>query len=902
MTIGKKTFLSIFIIFTLMLSLTTWVYYLHLKSTLKKSEALQVKQINKYVFEDLNKMTIKYINLANSFSQDGDVNLAYDNVKWLSFMGLKQLDKKFDELIKIEPYLKKVIFIKNNKILKTIQVEDINSDNSILFSYTEKLTIDNAKVIIYIDPISYIQNHLKINNTNLFPYIYVSNFKENRLVNINTSVKYNNYENEIVNIKDESYLSSKVLKNNTFEIKSLISQQDTTAALEELIEKSFIFYILISIIIYFISKYLSLMLIKPLKNLQIASMKLVDGDYTPIKIDKNDETKSTIEAFNIMSSQIKEFTSELHKKVEKRTQELESQKQKAEDATKSKSEFLANMSHEIRTPMNGIIGMTHLALHANPDKKQKNYLLKIDNSATLLLSIINDILDFSKIEAGKLIIEDIYFNMKDVIENLRNIVEFKAQEKGLEFNIFYENNIFYGDSLRLGQILINLISNAVKFTKKGKIDISISLHENNIVRFIVSDTGIGLSNEQQSKLFQSFSQADGSTTRKYGGTGLGLSISKQLVELMNGKIWVNSELDHGSDFIFEIPLPKGDISKIKVKSKNKSKNKLKNIATLKGSNILLVDDNQTNQEIILGVLEKSGIKIDLANNGQEAVDKYNLNPSKYELILMDIQMPIMDGFEATKILRQSNKDIPIIALTANAMKEDVKKTKEVGMNRHLNKPIDVMELYETLLEFISKKTDIASENDSDNLISKNNNHTLPDFQHIETAKALQLLAGNKELFLKILLGLIKYKDIRLEELNNQEFRRITHTLKSVSANAGALVLNDIVTKLEITQDKELLPIYYHELKKVTDEIEEKILDTVNIDSVLESQKKILSDTKKDELLNNLKGMVMKKNSRQCMPIIQEIQEYRLFKEDESLFLEVKRLIENRKFKKALELL
>jgi len=564
-------------------------------------------------------------------------------------------------------------------------------------------------------------------------------------------------------------------------------------------------------------------------------------------------------------------------------------KEKAEEATKLKSMFLANMSHEIRTPMNGIIGMTYLALQATLNKKQKHYLTQIDSSAKNLLNIINDILDSSKIEAGKLTIEKEDFNLEELFTDIKSIIKIKTDEKGLDFHIKHNcssNNICLGDPLRITQILINLLGNAVKFTQIGKIELDVQRENDNKVRFTISDTGIGLNEKQIDKLFQSFTQADGTTTRKYGGTGLGLSISKQLVELMNGKIWVESEVDVGSRFIFEIELPKGDIDKI-IKKENIS---LDQISTLKGSNILLVEDNLTNQEIIKGLLENSKINIDIANNGKEAVNLYKINEKKYELIFMDMQMPIMDGIEATKIIRKLNKDIPIIALTANAMKDDKISTKNAGMNEHLSKPIEVDKLFSILLKYISKKADTSKQ-----ISEPKEDIKLPNFINIDVKVGLSNMADNKKLYLKILNDFYaNNKDLRLEGLDDKELQRVAHTIKGLSANIGANSLSKVSKELEETLSKDLFDKFYNELSVVLDELKD-----LNINKLQNKQTQNLlklDTTKRDELFNSIKEFANQRKAKQIKELINELEKYKLDKEDKNTLEKITNLLKQRDYK------
>jgi len=402
-------------------------------------------------------------------------------------------------------------------------------------------------------------------------------------------------------------------------------------------------------------------------------------------------------------------------------------KENAENSSRAKGEFLSNMSHEMRTPLNVIIGMTEIGKNAVNTGKKDYAFTKIEDASTHLLGVVNDVLDMAKIEANKMELSTVEFDFEKMVQRVVNVITFRVKEKQQHLYVSIDRMIpskLLGDDNRLAQVITNLLSNAVKFTPGGgyiKMDIHLLEEKDGVctLEFITSDTGIGMSEEQQARLFTSFQQADSSTSRRFGGTGLGLAISKRIVQMMGGEIYIESALGQGSTFIFSVKLC-SSVKQCSPEEMEEPENYCETYDKYKGCRVLLVEDVEINREIVLSLLEPSEIEIDTAVNGAEALKMFCDNPDRYDLILMDLQMPEMDGLEATRRIRASEMGrnsgstlkrgrIPIIAMTANVFKQDIEDCKASGMDDHVGKPLDLNLLFRKLRKHMPKSKNYTKE-------------------------------------------------------------------------------------------------------------------------------------------------------------------------------------------------
>ena len=760
----------------------------------------------------------------------------------------------------------------------------------------------------------------------------------------------------------------------------------------------------------------------------------VDGTIFPTHLSISSSVYENEDSINVVVRDITE--------ARKAENEIKEARKIAEAATKAKSDFLANMSHEIRTPMNAIIGLSRLLENTELNNKQNDYVVKTSRAATNLLGIINDILDFSKIEAGKMSIEQIDFDLDEVLDNLSSVIGIKAFEKGLEFVVskkYSLPNLLVGDPLRLGQILLNLVNNSIKFTAEGQVFVKIEekeVYDDKVtLEFSVHDSGIGMTPDQLKKLFKAFGQADSSTSRKFGGTGLGLTISKSLVEGMGGTIGVTSEYGTGSIFSFTITFKLGAnadsqkliipknlnsiksliiddnstsrdvlssfldgfgfaseqasdgyeaieliddtfnlvfmdykmpglngvetwgkiVEKLSVKppkvimltaygkeevieeannagiqtilmkpvaqstlfnsimtefgeevsivKKAKGKDTVEGIELVRGAKILVAEDNEINQQVAKETLEYEGFYVDIAENGKIAVEMFEAN--EYDIIFMDLQMPVMSGYDAAKLIRTKGYvDIPIIALSADAMAGILEKVEEVGMNGFVAKPIDLKELLTSLVQWISPDASRIV-NTIDNPIE------LADLdfsvlERIDYKDGLKRVANNSKVYIDILRKYIRnysdFADKIISDVKDQkdDVARSLHTLKGVAGNIGAKETQKVAKIIETAYKSNTDILKMKEMVKLKESLNSDNIDITKFLNTVETEDEKGKELSDDVLLLKLYELVSKLDDydAECESIFEVISSSLTAKAIKHK--EIQEDIENYEFENAVE--
>ena len=565
--------------------------------------------------------------------------------------------------------------------------------------------------------------------------------------------------------------------------------QNTLASVDRVIEKAdqriqqslpftvaFVLLVIIGIVTFWV--FIQRRIVVPLSRLHFRVSNFQKGDPIDFSVDGPEEISVIADALQSVTRQSAE-------------REVE-----AQQANEAKGLFLANMSHEIRTPMNAVIGLTHLALERESSARQRDYLTKIEGASQALLQIINDILDHSKIEAGQLDMEQIPYDLRAELEKIEDVIALHAQQKPLDSRFDIAPDLpqwVMGDPNRLRQVLLNLLNNAMKFTQRGSVSLTVRGKVSGqllTLHFSVCDTGIGMDAEQLTRLFDPFTQAERSTARKYGGTGLGLAISKQLVELMGGKIEVESNPGEGSCFRFSIP------SEVATESTDA----LELQPNLSGVRILLVEDNPLNQQVASEILQNVDAEVVVANNGVEALQLI-AEDGQFALVLMDLQMPEMDGFEATERIRAlpQHKTLPIIAMTANAMSRDRERANAVGIDDFLFKPIDVDLFYRLIGQYMKREIEMTSIQP----VTEQQSSWPTRLPGLSIEEGVKRVAGNRILYCRLLGDFVRDGGAMVESIARSvssrervELSQLAHALRGIAANIGADEIARLATELE----------------------------------------------------------------------------------------------------------
>ncbi len=729
------------------------------------------------------------------------------------------------------------------------------------------------------------------------------------------SYRHNNHPDEFILSNDELVTAPRLYESNHFvqiiqpvylndELLGHLVLQATFDSFNKKLQNYFFIILGVFVTTLLLALYLSSQLqrivSRPIINLVNFIHDVTESKKYNLQANKesNDEFGDLIDAFNEMLVQLNlsfqkrdeaqqalsHNLTHLEDIVSAQTLDLQKSLEVADAANRSKSDFLANMSHEIRTPMNAIIGMTYLVQRTNLNDNQRNHIDKIGVAAQALLSIINDILDFSKIEAGKLALENTVFSLDNLLSDSLDILKIKAEQKNVPLFCVVSPDTprqLLGDSLRLGQILVNLISNAVKFTSQGEVVLTVTSKNsaNHIVElcFSIRDTGIGMTDEQINSLFQPFSQADSSITRQYGGSGLGLTICKQLATLMGGEISVNSVYGTGSTFTFTVTLAQAAFNQVA-----QIVEKLP-IQNYHAQQILLVDDNEINQEIAYELLTSMGLQVQVANNGKEGLTRALAEP--FDLILMDIQMPIMDGLTATRLIRleKSLDDLPIVAMTAHAMQGDKEKSLAAGMNDHLTKPIEVEKLVAMLNRWLKmdstiiQKPVLVPKNPSQNSLP----NTLPPFDLVQ---ALKFSNQNATLLHELLLNFrSRYADSGkqlaqwIDSNDCTQAAQLAHSLKGVAGTLGASELRTAMEALEIALSNNQLQNLNQLLQNATIALTAAIEAAMTLPLLPERPKETVKNLNPDEfqLILNQFNIALKSNNFNATEIFNDLKRYLL---------------------------